>query len=165
MRKNILKFIAVFLTIVMTFLCLSACSGKNFELSGRKEKIVIVDPYEQGVGLVFNAVQNYESYEYEAAITGNDAFHISGVIYLTESEAKRLKKAYNWQKAKQPDFEFTTLDAESLGDGPWLKSSDFVSDNYSVNQPQYSSYAWFSNYTVFDGEKLVFDVAFSWLWT
>ena len=166
MRKNVSKVLAVFLTMVMTLVCLSACSGKgDIEPEETREKIVIVDDFGQGVGLVFNSVQNYESYEYESAIIGPDAFCIKGVIYLTKAEAKRLKKAYDWEKTDQPDFDFTTLDAESLGDGPWYRSKDFVVDNYSVNQDVHSTYVWFNDYTVFDGEKLVFSMYFSWLWT
>ncbi len=102
-----------------------------------------------------NAVQDFDHVEYEEVYfdfggrsIGPTEYRFRGIVYLTEEEAARLWDAYEWEET-QPEFDFGKIDVSSIGEGPWYSCNQFNSDNYSIINPYY---------TVFDGEKLVFDI-------
>ena len=103
-----------------------------------------------------DAVQDYDMVLYEQVYfdwgkrsIGPTEYRFRGFIVLTAEEAERLMKYYKWDETDAPDFEFDQLDTGFIGEGPWYSSPDFNKDNYKS--------AVDVKYTVFDGQKLVFD--------
>ena len=143
----------VILSLVAGTILLSSCAGRS-----RKEPEVVVTLFNDSVIIehYMNAVEEWDHAIYEEVYAdwggrsiGPTEYRYRGVVYLTDEEAERLWNSYEWVETDAPDFEFGKVDGDSLGDGPWYKCSEFDSDNYSTIVPYY---------TVFDGEKIVFDI-------
>lgn len=103
-----------------------------------------------------DAVQDYDHAIYEQVYfdwggrsIGPTEYRFRGIVYLTDEEAERLFEAYEWEQTAAPVFEFEKVDAGSVGEGPWYSCQQFDKDNYPSVMV---------NYSVFDGEKLVFDI-------
>ena len=142
---------ALVLLMICTML-LTSCMGR------KKEPEIVVTLYNDSVIIehYMNAVEEWDHAIYEEVYAdwggrsiGPTEYRYRGVVYLTDEEAERLWNSYEWVETDAPDFEFGKVDGSSLGSGPWYKCSDFDGDNYSTIV---------SSYTVFDGEKIVFDI-------
>lgn len=144
--------IAILIFIVST-LFLSACIGRRQKEPEQVIELfndsVIVDKYMEAVKDYDHIVYEQVYFDWGSRSIGPTEYRFRGVVYLTDEEAERLWEKYDWEEVKAPEFEFGKVDAESFGGGPWYSCKAFESDNYSTIVP---------NYTVFDGEKLVFDI-------
>ena len=140
------------LALVAGTVLISSCAARN-----RNEPEEVVTLFNDTVIAenYMNAIEDYDHVIYEEVYfdwggrsIGPTEYRYRGVVYLTDEEALRLWNSYEWVETDAPDFEFGKVDGDSLGSGPWYKCSEFDSDNYSTVVP---------SYTVFDGEKIVFD--------
>ena len=109
----------------------------------------IVDRYFEAVQDCDHAIYEQTYYDWGGRSIGPTEYGYRGIIYLTDEEAARLWDEYEWEEVPAPEFEFIAVDGESVGDGPWYSSSQFDQDNDQTVIVQY---------TVFDGEKLVFSI-------
>ena len=151
MRYWILLFRLVSLGI-----CMSAC-GRNGYSGDAPEQVVdlycdswVMDGY-------MNALPDYDHVIYEQVYydlggrsVGPTEYRFRGIVYLTEEEAQSLWKDYEWEKTETPEFEFGKIDMDFIGEGPWYSCQSFEQENYKTV---------IVHYTVFDGEKLIFDIS------
>ncbi|MCR5327425.1 MAG: hypothetical protein K6E12_01020 [Saccharofermentans sp.] len=110
---------------------------------------VIVEHYMNALDEWDHAIYEEVYFDWGSRSIGPTEYRYRGVVYLTDEEAARLWEEYDWAETDAPEFEFDKVDTDCLGSGPWYKCNGFNSDNYSTIV---------ANYTVFDGEKLVFDI-------
>ena len=149
MKSRILKC-TLLLALTSTCLFISACGAKKQAeiVSTLYNNTWVMDHY-------MDAVQDYDHVIYEQVYNdwggrsiGPTEYRFRGIVYLTDEEAERLLNDYEWEEADAPEYEFDQVNTGFIGDGPWYSSRDFNKDNYpAVNV----------NYSVFDGEKLIFD--------
>ena len=134
---------------------LTACSGRTLGRNEPEEVVtlfndnVIAERYMEAVNEYDHVIYEQVYFDWGGRSIGPTEYRFRGIIYLTDEEAERLWNEYDWEEKAAPEFEFGKIDKDSIGDGPWYSCNQFNSDNYSAIVP---------NYTVFDGEKLVFDI-------
>ncbi|MBQ6302909.1 MAG: hypothetical protein IJK83_02685 [Clostridiales bacterium] len=146
---------AVVPLILTAALLFSSCTSRSRRNEPVKEVVLIndtwvVEKYMEAVSECDHAI--YEQVSFNTGRTdglGPHEYRFRGIVYLTDEEAQSLWTGYEWEETVAPDFEFDMVDIEAVGSGPWYRCHDFEKDNYSTIV---------SNYTVFDGEKIVFDI-------
>ena len=150
MKQRIIK-LSLILTLAFSCMFMSACESKK-----EPEEVVTLYNNTWVMEHYMDAVQDYDMVLYEQVYfdwgkrsIGPTEYRFRGFIVLTAEEAERLMKYYKWDETDAPDFEFDQLDTGFIGEGPWYSSPDFNKDNYKS--------AVDVKYTVFDGQKLVFD--------
>lgn len=143
----------IILMLVISTLFLSACLGRRQkepkEVIELYNDSAITDKYMEAVNDYDHVIYEQVYYDWGGRSIGPTEYRFRGVVYLTAEEAERLWNEYDWEEVETPEFVFGKIDRESFGDGPWYSCKAFESDNYSTIVPYY---------TVFDGEKLVFDI-------
>ena len=149
------KFISAVLIASMV-LGVAACDGLDRRTENTGTQVVDLLDNDSLMERYMEAVQDYDRVEYEQVYIdfgersiGPTEYRFRGIVYLTEDEAERLWDAYEWEEKDDVEFEFVKLDISDIGEGPWYSCNQFNSNNYSTIVPYY---------TVFDGEKLVFDI-------
>ena len=149
MKCRSLKYTLI-TALVSSCLFMSACGPK-------KEPKTVVTLYNNTwlMEHYMDAVQDYDHIIYEQVYNdwggrsiGPTEYRFRGIVYLTDEEAERLLNDYEWEQADTPSYEFEQVDIDFIGEGPWYSSHEFNKDNYPTVNVKYS---------VFDGEKLVFD--------
>ena len=136
---------------------ISGCSIFNvFNTKREGKRVVNLLENDNVMDKYMNAIEEYDDFECEEVYydwggrsIGPTEYRYRGIIYLTDEEAQRLWDKYEWAEYTSPSFEFEKIDISDIGDGPWYYCNEFNSDNYSTIV---------SSYTVFDGEKIVFDI-------
>ncbi len=153
MRKRMPKYILI---LGLSALCvlMSAC-GRNGRSADQPEEVVELFNDSWVMEKYMDAVQDYDHvineqvyFDWGGRSIGPTEYRFRGIVYLTVEEAERLLNEYDWDQADDVQFEFGKMETDFIGDGPWYSSQEFIKDNYSTV---------IVNYTVFDGEKLVFD--------
>ena len=153
MKKRVSRYFLIF-GILASCMLMSACSksGRNGD---QPEEVVDLFNNAWVMENYMNAVQDYDHvineqvyFDWGGRSIGPTEYRYRGIVYLTDEEAERLWNEYTWDEADDVSFEFGKMETDFIGDGPWYSSQDFNKDNYSTV---------IVNYTVFDGEKLVFD--------
>ena len=151
MLKRVGKLIVLLMAVSSLFL--TACAGRRQK---EPEEVIelfndsaIVDEYMHAVDDYDHVIYEQVYFDWGGRSIGPTEYRYRGVVYLTDEEAQRLWEAYDWEETEAPDFEFGKVDSGSFGNGPWYSCKEFDSENYSTIVPYY---------TVFDGEKLVFDI-------
>ena len=153
MRKRMPKYILI---LGLSALCvlMSAC-GRNGRSADQPEEVVELFNDSWVMEKYMDAVQDYDHvineqvyFDWGGRSIGPTEYRFRGIVYLTDEEAERLLNEYDWDQADDVQFEFGKMETDFIGDGPWYSSQEFIKDNYSTV---------IVNYTVFDGEKLVFD--------
>ncbi len=153
MGKNCIlkKTIIVLIAVAMLF---CACDRKRGDAEGQEvadlfNDTAIVDRYFERVQDCDNAIYEQVYYDWGGRSIGPTEYGYRGILFLTEDEAERLWNEYEWEEVDEPEFGFIKVDSEAAGDGPWYSCAQFNQDNYHTVSVQY---------TVFDGEKLIFSI-------
>ena len=133
---------------------MSAC-GRSERNADQPEEVVDLFNDAYVMENYMNAVQDYDHvineqvyFDWGKRSMGPTEYRYRGIVYLTDEEAKRLWNEYEWEQVDDAEFEFGKMETDFTGEGPWYSSQEFINDNYSTVNVKY---------TVFDGEKLVFD--------
>lgn len=150
MKQRIIR-LSLILTLAFSCMFMSSCESEK-----EPEEVVTLYNNTWVMEHYMDAVQDYDMVLYEQVYfdwgkrsIGPTEYRFRGFIVLTAEEAERLMKYYKWDETDAPDFEFDQLDTGFIGEGPWYSSPDFNKDNYKSSVDV--------KYTVFDGQKLVFD--------
>ena len=153
MKKIISKYVLI-LGLSAACLLMSAC-GRGGRNGDQPEEVVELFNDTWVMEKYMNAVQDYDHvineqvyFDWGGRSIGPTEYRYRGIVYLTDEEAERLWNEYEWDQVDDVTFEFGKMETDFIGDGPWYSSQEFINDNYSTVIVQY---------TVFDGEKLVFD--------
>ena len=154
-KKRILSLIML-ICLTTACLCMTAC-GRDRNDRNKPEQVVTLYNNSWIMEKYMKAIQDYDHVIYEQVYfdwggrsIGPTEYRFRGIVYLTDEEAARLLNDYEWDQTDAPEFEFEKVDAGSVGEGPWCSCQEFNIDNYP---------AVIVNYSVFDGEKLVFDIS------